>query len=166
MPASPTDLFRYFDELNIAHTTVEHPATFTVEEGRHLKASIPGGHTKNLFMKDKDGTIVLISAWVDSVLKLNQLHKLIGTRRLSFSSADLMQEVLGVAPGSVTPFALINDTKHQVRLIADSALMAFEMLNFHPLINTATTTIKTADFRRFVEATGHTMSEVDFTQFG
>ena len=166
MPASPTDLFRYLDRLNITHTTVDHAATFTVEEGRHLKASMPGGHTKNLFMKDKDGTIVLISAWVDSELKLNQLHKLIGTRRLSFASADLMQETLGVSPGSVTAFALMNDPKRQIRFIADSALMAFDALNFHPLINTATTRVDTADFRRFIEATGHTLSEVDFTQLG
>ena len=164
MPASSTDLFHYLDELNIAHTTVEHSPTFTVEEGRHLKASMPGGHSKNLFMKDKDDKIVLISAWVESELKLNQLHKLIGTRRLSFASADLMQETLGVSPGSVTAFALMNDTDHRVQFIVDRALMAFDVLNFHPLLNTATTGIAVAGFRRFVEATGHTMSEVDFTQ--
>jgi len=107
MPASPSDLFSYLDNLAIDHKTVDHAATFTVEEGRHLKAAMPGGHTKNLFMKDKDGTIVLISAWADSQLKLNQLHKLIGTRRLSFGSADLMTECLGVEPGSVTAFAMI-----------------------------------------------------------
>lgn len=164
MPASPSDLFAYLDQLGIAHTTHEHPATFTVEEGRHLKASMPGGHSKNLFMKDKDGTIVLISAWADSQLKLNQLHKLIGTRRLSFASADLMQDLLGVVPGSVTAFGLMNDTKGRVRFIADQALMTFETVNFHPLVNTATTAISSADLRHFVEATGHTLTEIDFTQ--
>ncbi|MEL7454637.1 MAG: YbaK/EbsC family protein, partial [Pseudomonadota bacterium] len=89
MPASPADLFAFLDKHAIAHMTVEHAATFTVEEGRHLKASLPGGHSKNLFMKDKDGTLVLISAWAESQLRLNQLHKLIGTRRLSFGSAEL-----------------------------------------------------------------------------
>ncbi len=163
MPASPTDLFAYLDQLQIAHTTVEHPATFTVEEGRHLKASMPGGHTKNLFMKDKDGTIVLISAWADSQLKLNQLHKLIGTRRLSFASAELMVECLGVEPGSVTAFALMNDKDQRVRFIADAALMGFDTVNFHPLVNTATTAISREDFRRFVEATGHSLTEVDFS---
>lgn len=166
MPASPSDLFAYLNELNIAHHTVEHPALFTVEDGLDLKAKMPGGHTKNLFMKDKDDTIVLISAWADSQLKLNQLHKLIGTRRLSFGKEDLMTEVLGVTPGSVTAFALMNDTDKRVTFIVDAALMAFDEVNFHPLINTATTRIKTEDLRRFVAATGHNLTEIDFTQLG
>lgn len=163
MPASPSDLFALLDDLGIDHKTVDHPATFTVEEGRHLKASMPGGHTKNLFMKDKDGVIVLISAWADSQLKLNQLHKKIGTRRLSFASADLMVECLGVEPGSVTAFALMNDTSHRVKFIADAALMGFDTVNFHPLVNTATTAISREGFHQFVEATGHSLTVVDFS---
>ena len=163
MPASPSDLFAYLDKLGIDHKTVDHPATFTVEEGRHLKASMPGGHTKNLFMKDKDGVIVLISAWADSQLKLNQLHKKIGTRRLSFASAELMVECLGVEPGSVTAFALMNDPDQRVRFIADAALMGFDTVNFHPLANTATTAISREGFHRFVEATGHALTVVDFS---
>ena len=162
MPASPDDLFAYLDELGLAHETRWHEATFTVEEGRDLKTSMPGGHTKNLFMKDKDGVIVLISAHADSELKLNQLHKLIGTRRLSFASGELMVELLGVTPGSVTGFALMNDTDGKVRFVVDKALMAFETLNFHPLVNTGTTAISREDFRAFVKATGHDMTEVDF----
>lgn len=163
MPASPSDLFAYLDDLGIDHNTVDHPATFTVEEGRHLKASMPGGHTKNLFMKDKDGVIVLISAWADSQLKLNQLHKKIGTRRLSFASAELMVECLGVEPGSVTAFALMNDPGQRVKFIADAALMGFDTVNFHPLVNTATTAISREGFRQFVEATGHPLTVVDFS---
>ena len=163
MPASPETLFAFLDSLKIEHSTIEHPATFTVEEGRHLKARMPGGHTKNLFMKDKDGTIVLISAWSDSQLKLNQLHKLIGTRRLSFASAELMVDCLGVEPGSVTAFALMNDKDHRVRFIVDAALMGFDTVNFHPLVNTATTAISRDDLRRFVAATGHDLTEVDFS---
>ena len=162
MPASPDDLFAFLDEHGLSHTTRWHEATFTVEEGRDLKASMPGGHTKNLFMKDKDGTIVLISAHADSELKLNQLHKLIGTRRLSFASAELMVECLGVAPGSVTAFALMNDRDGRVRFIVDAALMRCDPLNFHPLVNTATTAIPREDFRTFVALTGHEMTEVDF----
>lgn len=162
MPASPDDLFAYLDQLGLGHETRWHEATFTVEEGRDLKASMPGGHTKNLFMKDKDGVIVLISAHAESELKLNQLHKLIGTRRLSFASGELMVELLGVTPGSVTGFALMNDTGGKVRFVVDKALMAYETLNFHPLVNTGTTAISREDFRAFVKATGHEMTEVDF----
>ncbi len=162
MPASPDDLFAFLDKCDIPSKTVEHEATFTVAEGRDMKAAMPGGHSKNLFMKDKDGTIVLISAWAESELKLNQLHKLIGSRRLSFGSADLLYDTLGVHPGSVTAFALMNDTKGVVRFIADQALMAFETVNFHPLVNTATTAIASADLKRFVEATGHELTEIDF----
>lgn len=163
MPATPSDLFAFFEEHAITHETLEHPATFTVEEGRHLKESMSGGHSKNLFMKDKDSTLVLISAWADSQLRLNQLHKQIGTRRLSFADADLMMECLGVTPGSVTAFALMNDKSQRVRFVADAALMGFDRVNFHPLVNTATTSISRADFRRFVEATGHALTEVDFS---
>lgn len=163
MAATPEDLFAFLDQQSIDYRTVQHPATFTVEEGRHLKASMPGGHSKNLFMKDKDGTLVLISAWADSSLKLNQLHKLIGTRRLSFASADLMQECLGVQPGSVTAFGLLNDKDGRVRFIVDAALMGFDTVNFHPLVNTATTAISREDLRRFVAATDHDLTEIDFS---
>jgi len=164
MTASPDDLFAYLDRLGISHETHWHEATFTVEEGSELKAAMPGGHSKNLFMKDKDGTIVLISAEAHEQLRLNQLHKLIGTRRLSFASSDLMEDVLGVVPGSVTAFALMNDTGQRARFIATQHLMSFDTLNFHPLVNTGTTAIARADFQRFIEATGHTLEVVDFSQ--
>jgi len=164
MTASPEDLFAHLDDLSIRHETVHHDPLFTVEEGLDLKASMPGAHTKNLFMQDKDGVIVLISAHADSVLKLNRLHKLIGTRRLSFASAELMTEVLGVVPGSVTGFALMNDTGGRVRFILDAALEAYEEVNFHPLVNTATTRVSVADFKRFVAATGHELTVIDFTK--
>lgn len=162
MPASPEDLFAYLDRLGLDHETRWHEATFTVDEGRDLKETMPGGHTKNLFMKDKDGVIVLIAAHAESELKLNQLHKLIGTRRLSFASGELMEELLRVTPGSVTAFSLINDTEKKVQFVVDAALMAFETLNFHPLVNTGTTAISRSDFKRFVDATGHDLTIVDF----
>lgn len=162
MLASADDLFACLDALGIRHETAWHEATFTVEEGRHLKAALPGGHTKNLFLKDKDGALVLVTAWVDSALSLNQLHKRLGTRRLSFAGPDLMQDVLGVLPGSVTAFALANDREALVRFVLDAALEGFDRINFHPLVNTATTGVSLADFRRFVTATGHTIETVDF----
>ncbi|MEO1158160.1 MAG: YbaK/EbsC family protein [Pseudomonadota bacterium] len=123
---------------------------------------MPGGHSKNLFMKDKDGTLVLISAWAESQLRLNQLHKLIDTRRLSFGDADLMLDCLGVIPGSVTAFGLMNDTQNRVRFVLDAALMRFDTVYFHPLVNTATTAISQAGLRQFVAATDHALTEVDF----
>ncbi len=163
LPDAPARLFAYLDDLGLAHETVWHDATFTVDEGAALKANIPGGHTKNLFMKDKDGVIVLISAEAHAQLRLNQLHKLIGTRRLSFASAELMQELLGVVPGSVTGFALMNDPGAKVRFIAGAGLMGHDRLNFHPLVNTATTGIARADFETFVAATGHALEIIDFS---
>jgi Ala-tRNA(Pro) deacylase len=163
MQASPEDLFAYLDRLGIAHTTHWHEAMFTVDQSSALKAEMPGAHTKNLFLKDKDGQIVLIAAEAHGPIRLNQLHKLIGTARLSFGAPELMTEVLGVVPGSVTAFALMNDTAGRVRFLVDAVLAAAEVVNFHPLVNTGTTAISQADFRRFVEATGHGFEVVDFS---
>lgn len=162
MTASPDDLFAYLDDLGIAHTTHWHEAVFTVEESTELKATMPGGHTKNLFLTDKTGTIVLIAAEAHSQLRLNQLHRRIGTKRLSFGKPDLMKDVLGVTPGSVTAFALMNDREGRVRFLVDAALLDHDPVNFHPLTNTGTTAISRADFETFVRATGHGFEVVDF----
>jgi len=164
MTATPDDLFAYLDALGIAHTTHWHEAVFTVGESTELKASMPGGHTKNLFLKDKDGAIVLIAAEAHSELKLNQLHRLIGTKRLSFGAPDLMVDLLGVTPGSVTAFALMNDKAGRIRFLVDAALMAHGPVNFHPLTNTGTTAVSRADFEKFVRATGHGFEVIDFSQ--
>ncbi len=163
MAATPDNLFAFLDARQIAHETRWHAPVFTVEEGRELKAAMPGGHTKNLFMTDKDGNVILIAAHADSELPLNRLHRAIGTRRLSFASAQLMEELLGVTPGSVTAFALINDRQARVRFLVDKALMDHDPLNFHPLTNTGTTSVSRADFQRFVAATGHELSVIDFS---
>ncbi len=156
MPASPDDLFAYLDSLGIAHKTVTHPAVFTVDEGRELRGAIPGGHTKNLFLRDKRGTAFLVVALENAAIELKSLHRLLGASgRFSFGSAELMRELLGVEPGSVTPFAAINDTTGRVTVVLDAAMMAHEVLNFHPLVNTGTTTISRAGLLEFLEATGH-----------
>ena len=164
MTATPDDLFAYLDSLGIAHKTEWHEAVFTVEQSGDIKGSLPGGHTKNLFLKDKDGALILIAAESHSQLKLNHLHRLIGTKRLSFGAPDLMEEVLGVTPGSVTAFSLINDKDGRVRFLVDAALMEHDPVNFHPLINTGTTTISRDDFEAFVRATGHGFEVIDFSQ--
>ena len=112
MPASPDELFAYLDGLGIAHKTVSHPAVFTVEDARALRGTIPGGHTKNLFLRDKKGAPYLVVASEDAAIELRSLHRLLGASgRFSFGSAELMRELLGVEPGSVTPFAVINDSR-------------------------------------------------------
>lgn len=154
MPATDTDLFARLDALGIAHTTHEHRAVFTVEEGADIKAELPGGHTKNLFLKDRDGALFLVCALGESTIRLNQLHRALGCARLSFGPPELMEQVLGVTPGSVTLFALINDPRRQVSLVLDRALLAADPVNFHPLRNTATTAISQAGLARFVAGWG------------
>jgi Ala-tRNA(Pro) deacylase len=163
MPASRTSLFERFDHLGVRHSTVEHRPVFTVEEGLDIKAKIPGGHTKNLFLKDKKGNLVLISALADTVIRINRLHRPLGCARLSFGREELLFETLGVRPGSVTAFSLINDTHNQVRFILDAALLKFDLVNFHPLSNDATTTIRSKDLIRFAEDTGHAVETFDFS---
>ena len=156
MPASPDELFAYLDSLGIAHQTVAHPPVFTVEEARTLRGKVPGAHTKNLFLRDKKGALFLVVAPEDAAIELKSLHRLLdGSGRFSFGSAELLRETLGVEPGSVTPFAAINDKAGRVTVILDAAMMANEMLNFHPLANTGTTTISRAGLLKFLEATGH-----------
>jgi Ala-tRNA(Pro) deacylase len=156
MPATPDDLFAFLDKLGIAHQTVQHPPLFTVEQSRSLRGKIAGGHTKNLFLKDKRGTLFLVVAPEDAEIDLKSLHRLLGASgRFSFGSAELMREVLGVEPGSVTPFAALNDTAKRVTVVLDAAMMAHATLNFHPLVNTMTTSIGRDDLVRFLAATGH-----------
>src|SRR5580698_1913187 len=120
MPAMPDDLFAFLDRLGIAHTTMSHPALFTVEQSQSLRGQIPGGHTKNLFLRDKRGTFFLVVALEDAAIVLKDLHRRLGTSgRFSFGSAEAMGELLGVVPGSVTPFAVINDTAGRVTVVLD-----------------------------------------------
>ena len=157
MPAcSPDELFAYLDTLGIPHQTVQHPAVFTVEEARTLRGKVAGGNTKNLFLRDKKGGLFLVVTSENAAIELKSLHRLLGASgRFSFSSADAMREILGVEPGSVTPFAAINDKDGRVTVVLDAAMMHEPKLNFHPLVNTGTTTISREGLLKFLEATGH-----------
>ena len=156
MPASPDDLFAYLDRLGIAYRTIHHPPLFTVEQSRALRGPVEGGHTKNLFLKDKRGALFLVVAPEDAAIELKSLHRRLGASgRFSFGSAEQMREVLGVEPGSVTPFAALNDTAARVTVVLDVGMMAHATLNFHPLVNTMTTAIARDDLVQFLAATGH-----------
>jgi len=156
------DLFALFDSLSVPHRTLEHAAVFRVGEGEEIKASLPGGHTKNLFLKDAKGQLWLISALQGTTIDLKSLPRTIGSAKLSFGSAELMAETLGVRPGAVTAFGLINDADRRVRFVLDAALAASDPVNFHPLVNTATTAISQTDFRRLLAAIGVEPLVVDF----
>src|SRR5215510_5052449 len=155
MPTTPSDLFAYLDRLGIAHATVTHPPLFTVEQSRELRGAIPGGHTKNLFLKDKRDQVFLVVALEDAAIELKSLHHRLGAERFSFGSADLLRELWGVEPGAVTPFGAINDTAARVTVVLDQAMMGEARLNYHPLVNTMTTTIGRDDRVKFLAATGH-----------
>lgn len=161
-PATPDQLFATFDDLGIAHTTHQHRPVFTVDESRDLKAALPGGHTKNLFLKDKKGRLFLLSALGDAVIDLTAVSKLVGSGRFSFGNADLLMRHLGVTPGSVTVFAILNDTERNVTLLLDEGLFAHDPVNFHPLRNDATTAVSPADLLKFCRATGHEPIRIAF----
>ena len=156
MPATPDQLFTALDALGIAHSTVKHLPVFTVEEARALRGQLPGGHTKNLFLRDKKQALYLVVAEEEAEIALKGLHRVLdASGRFSFGSADLLREVWGVEPGAVTPFGAINDTQGRVTVVLDAAMMEHETLNYHPLVNTMTTTIARDDLVKFLESTGH-----------
>ncbi len=155
MPATRADLFARFAELGIETQTVDHEPVFTVAESEKLERNLAGGHTKNLFLKDAKGKLFLVTAESHSQVNLKSLHKILGCARLSFGKPELLLEVLGVTPGSVTALALINDRDREVTFVLDEKLMAFDTINCHPLENTATTNIARDDLLRFIRACGH-----------
>ena len=148
------DLFAWLDRLSIRTQTVEHQAMFTVAESTELERSLPGGHTKNLFLKDDKDRLVLVVAEGSTLVDLKALSKKLGLGRFSFGKSDLLMEVLGVSPGSVNAFAVMNDPG-RVQVVVDQNLMRHETVNCHPMRNTATTNIAREDLLRFLRETGH-----------
>ena len=155
MSATPDDLFAFLDRLGIAHSTVTHAPLFTVEQSQALRGAIAGGHTKNLFLKDKKDAVFLVVAPEEGNVDLKTLHHKLGAGRFSFGSADLMLELLGVSPGAVTAFGVINDAARRVTVVLDTGLMENATINCHPLVNTMTTSIARDDLLKFFHATGH-----------
>jgi Ala-tRNA(Pro) deacylase len=156
MPLSAAQLLDFLAANGIPATTVEHPPLATVAESQALRGQIAGGHTKNLFLKDKKGRHFLVSVEEHANVDLKTIHQLIGgSGRVSFGSADAMQSYLGVSPGAVTLLGAINDTENQVTVVIDEELIAHGTINAHPLVNTATTSIARDDLLRFLTLTGH-----------
>ena len=163
MAATPEDLFARLDVLGIRVTTHRHPPLFTVDEARALRGDLPGGHCKCLFLKDKKGALWLVVTLEDRRVDLKALERRVGAGgRLSFARPDLLREALGVEPGAVTPFALINDAAGRVGVVLDQDMLACELLNYHPLVNDATTAIAPRDLLAFIAACGHRPVVFDF----
>ncbi len=161
MPATRDRLLERLHALGITAPTVDHPPVFTVAEAKRLRGELPGGHCKNLFLKNKKGGLWLVVCLEDRTLDIKALEKRLGAGRLSFGRPELLMEVLGVEPGSVTPFGLINDTGRRVQVVLDAAMMRHDMLYYHPLRNDATTAITPDELLRFIADCGHTPAIVD-----
>ncbi len=155
MATDRSTLFARLEEFGIATTTVEHAPMFTVEQSGALRKNLPGAHTKNLFLTDRVGHLVLVVAKDDTRVDLKALAKRLEAGRLSFGKEAQLEAVLGVPPGSVTPLALINPSAAGIIVVVDKALMDFAEVNCHPLENTATTRLPTQDLIRFIKACGH-----------
>tara|TARA_Y100001960_G_scaffold332433_1_gene432877 strand:- start:483 stop:989 length:507 start_codon:yes stop_codon:yes gene_type:complete len=164
MSETEENLMQRLCDLNIACTTLRHPAVSTVEESKRLRGDLPGGHCKSLFLKDKKGRLYLVVALEDREINMKRLRKLLGAAQLSFGRPELLMEVLGVIPGAVTPFGLINDNERQVHVVLDCEMMKQDLLNYHPLTNEATTSIAPNDLITFVRACGHEPQILDFDE--
>lgn len=160
--ATPGDLFVFLRDLNIATKTIEHPPAYTVEDGEAHVGHLPGVHVKNLFLCDAKKRLWLVTVPWDRSVDLKALPQHIHSKRLSFGSADRLLRTLGVAPGSVSPFCVINDPDLAVQVVLDEDMIQQDLINAHPLINTKTTTIKADDLLKFLKATGHEPLIVDF----
>jgi Ala-tRNA(Pro) deacylase len=164
MPLTPEQLFAEFDRLGIAYRTHTHPPVFTVEEAKSLRGTLPGGHCKSLFLKDKKAGLWLVVALEECRVDLKALADRLGAPRFSFGAAELLEEVLGVRPGSVTPFAAVNDRAGRVTVVLQRAMLAHDPLNYHPLQNDCTTAVAPGDLVRFLEACGHKPLVVDIPE--
>ncbi len=160
-PTTPEQLLARLSALGIESRTVNHPPVFTVEEAKALRGELPGGHVKNLFLRNKKGAMWLIVAEEDRRIDLKALGERIGAGRVSFGSAERLMQYLGVAPGSVTPFGLINDKGVEIQVVIDKALLAHDPINVHPLTNEQTTAISPRDLLAFIEACGHRPQVLD-----
>jgi len=159
-------LYARLEALGISWTTHAHEPVFTVEEAQALRGALPGLHTKNLFLRDKGGGLWLVVAREELRIDLNALAKALPAPRFSFGAPQLLVETLGIAPGAVTPFSLMNDAEARVRAVFDAGMMQGEVLNFHPLRNDRTTAIGASDLLLFAEATGHAPLLLDLPERG
>jgi Ala-tRNA(Pro) deacylase len=156
MALSPQQLIDYLDSFGIKTATTQHPPLHTVADSKLLRGEIPGAHTKNLFLKDRKDQYFLLTVDEDAIVDLKTIHLVIGAAgKVSFGRAEALMELLGVVPGAVTVFGAVNDTESKVKVFLDSGLMQNGIINGHPLVNDATTSIAAQDLIKFLNAAGH-----------
>lgn len=163
LPTSPESLMENLKAIGVDFTLHHHEAVFTVEESEKLDSEIPGTHCRNLFLRDKKKNNFLVVLQNGTEVDMKKLPPVIGSDRLSFGSADRLWEYLGVRPGSVCPFAVVNDTDQQVKILLDKSMMETEVVNYHPLLNTMTVSLTPADLVKYIETTGHEAHIVDLS---
>lgn len=163
LPTTSQMLFDYMQDIDIPYSLHNHDPIFTVEEGKHLKASIPGQHCRNLFLRDKKKKMFLVVAANETKIDLKKLSSVLECGRFSFGSADRLWENLGVRQGSVNPFSIMNDTDDKVRIILDKHMMDQDIVNYHPMDNAMTIGLSSVDLVRFIKSTNHDPEIVDLT---
>lgn len=162
LPTSPQQLLDRLTALGIAHRSVEHPPLRTVEEAKALRGELPGAHIKNLFLRNKKEQMWLVVALEDRPVDLKALALRLDAGRFSFGSPERLMRHLGILPGAVSPLALINDTQLMVHPVFDRAIFQHALVNAHPLVNTMTTSLASADLLRFLASIGHHPQMLDF----
>ena len=163
LPITSNDLIQYLDKLGIEYKIFDHDPIFTVAEGEHLKANIPGVHCRNLYMRDKKKNNYLLVLANETEVDLKKLSDLFESGRLSFGSSDRLWEHLGIRPGSVNPFTIMNDTNDKVRLFLDADMMDAEIVNYHPMDNAQTISLKPSDLIKFIESLYHNYTIIDLS---
>lgn len=163
-PTSPEQLFALLDRLEIPYRLHRHAPVFTVVESEHLKKEIPGIHCRNLFLADKKKTMYLVVAANETAVDLKNLQEKLGCGRLSFGSPERLWTYLGIRPGSVCPFALINDRERQIQPVLDASMMEADIVNYHPLDNAMTIGLRPEDLLKFIAHLGHTPRILDLQE--
>lgn len=162
---TPEGLLARLDAAGIATRTVQHAAVFTVAESRALRGELPGAHSKNLFLREvKTGQLCLAVLEEARQVSVNALARAAGWGKVSMADATALQATLGVTPGSVTPFGLVNAQPGEVRVVLDAALAKSDgLIWFHPLVNSASTGVSPADLLHFLRGLGHEVTILEFT---
>lgn len=162
VPRTSAELMARLRHLGIEVPLLEHEAVYTVEEAKAVRGDLAGCHTKNLFVRNKREAMWLVTCLADRQVDLKWLGEHLGAGRLSFGSARRLMRYLGVTPGAVSPFAVVNDTQRKVRVVLDREVLKQEPVNFHPLDNRMTVTIGAKDFLRFLESERHSPQIINF----